>query len=62
MGPMAFLRRRRLEAARRDLFATSPREVSITEVALRYAFAHLSRFAADYRRCFGESPTETLRR
>jgi AraC-like DNA-binding protein len=62
MGPMAFLRRRRLEAARRDLFTTSPRELSITEVALRYGFAHLSRFAADYRRCFGESPTETLRR
>ena len=61
VGPMVFLRRRRLEAARRDLSAAVPGEVSVTTVAMRYGFAHLGRFAVDFRRCFGESPSETLR-
>ena len=61
MGPMAFWRRRRLEAARRDLFLANPDEATVTEVALRYRFAHLGRFAVEYRRTFGEPPSETLR-
>jgi AraC-like DNA-binding protein len=61
MGPIAFLRRRRLEAARHDLLVAEPGERRVTEVALRYGFAHLGRFAVDYRRLFGESPSETLR-
>jgi AraC-like DNA-binding protein len=31
-------------------------------VALYYGFAHLGRFAGEYRKAFGESPSETLRR
>jgi AraC-like DNA-binding protein len=62
MGPIGFLRRRRLEAARRDLIDAEPGETDVTRVALRYGFAHLGRFAVDYRRMFGESPSETLRR
>lgn len=31
-------------------------------VALELGFAHLSRFAGDYRTLFGESPSETLAR
>jgi len=32
------------------------------DVAWRWAFWHQSRFAADYRRLFGELPSETPRR
>ena len=62
MGPMAWLRVRRLEAARSELRAAVPGEVTVTEVALRYGFENPGRFAAEYRRRFGESPSETLRR
>jgi AraC-like DNA-binding protein len=62
VGPIGFLHRRRLEAARGDLLATAPGYATVTEVAHRYGFAHTGRFAIAYRRAFGESPSTTLRR
>ncbi|MBW2400146.1 MAG: AraC family transcriptional regulator [Deltaproteobacteria bacterium] len=62
MGPAGFLRRRRLEAARRDLAAAEPGATAVSDVALRYGFAHLGRFAGAYREAFGELPSETLSR
>ncbi|WP_165547185.1 AraC family transcriptional regulator [Kribbella sindirgiensis] len=60
--PTAYLRSLRLERARKDLEAGRPASTSVTDIALRWGFVHLSRFAADYRKAFGESPRETLRR
>jgi transcriptional regulator GlxA family with amidase domain len=59
--PVARLRRERLEGVRRHLLGAGPRE-TVTSVALDWGFAHLSRFAGHYARCFGERPSETLRR
>jgi AraC family ethanolamine operon transcriptional activator len=39
-----------------------PSSETVTEVAFRWGFWHLSRFAREYRSMFGESPSETLRR
>ena len=58
--PTAYIRSRRLELARADL-AEAGRGVTVTEVATRWGFTHLGRFAADYRDRFGESPSQTLR-
>jgi len=60
--PLAFLRERRLTRARRMLEQADPAVVSVAEVADHCGFAHHGRFATDYRRRFGESPSETLRR
>lgn len=60
-GPMAFLRDRRLEAARHRLLVAEAEETTVTEIALRYGFTHLSRFASEYHKAFGELPSETLR-
>jgi AraC family ethanolamine operon transcriptional activator len=35
--------------------------VRIGDVAARWGFWHFSQFSADYRRMFGELPSETLR-
>jgi AraC-like DNA-binding protein len=59
--PMNFLRQVRLEAVRRDLQQGGGRS-TVAEVAMRWGFSHLGRFATDYRRCFGELPSDTLRR
>jgi len=59
--PMAYLRGRRLEAAREDLLAAEPGE-GVAAIAMRHGFAHLGRFAAAYRVRFGEAPSSTLRR
>jgi transcriptional regulator GlxA family with amidase domain len=59
--PIASLRRSRLEEMRRRLEAGAA-EATVTSVALDCGFSHLGRLAAYYRRCFGERPSETLRR
>jgi AraC-like DNA-binding protein len=57
--PMAYLRRLRLEMVREELAA--PGTVSVTEVASRWGFVHLGRFAAAYRSEFAERPSDTMR-
>jgi AraC-like DNA-binding protein len=61
VGVMGFLRQRRLEAARGALQMAEPESTSVTEVALRYGLGNLGRFAAEYRKAFGEYPSATLR-
>jgi AraC-like DNA-binding protein len=60
LAPLAFLRRLRLAAARDALLTASGD--SVTDVAARLRFTHFGRFSSDYRRCFGELPSETRRR
>jgi AraC-like DNA-binding protein len=61
-SPLAFLRDRRLTHARRELAESSPRTGSVAEIAERWGFAHHGRFSVDYRRRFGEQPSQTLSR
>lgn len=62
-SPMDYLRDVRLKRAK-DLLseADASAEITVTEVALECGFMHLGRFSVEYRRRFGESPSETLRR
>jgi AraC-like DNA-binding protein len=59
--PMAYLRRVRLDHAHRQLLTADPERDSVTTVAYRWGFASPSRFAADYRKAYGVSPSHTLR-
>jgi AraC family ethanolamine operon transcriptional activator len=59
LGPASYLKLRRLESARRELEISHPSE-TVTSVALRWGFIDMSQFAHDYRRQFGELPSETL--
>ena len=59
--PMEFLRELRLDRARQELLRARP-GTSVTDVATRYGFTHLGRFATFYRARHGESPSATLRR
>ncbi len=60
-SPIAYLKGVRMRRARDELKAASSGRVTVTDVAMRWGFTHLGRFAADYRRWFGESPSDTLR-
>jgi AraC family transcriptional regulator, ethanolamine operon transcriptional activator len=60
MAPKSYLKALRLNRVRQHLTGAS-HETTVTEVAIRWGFTHLSRFAADYRLMFGELPRETLR-
>lgn len=59
--PKAYLKSRRLVAVRHELVRSLHSRSLINEVANRWGFWHMSQFAADYRRFFGELPSETLR-
>ncbi|MFJ2742056.1 AraC family transcriptional regulator [Streptomyces sp. NPDC087440] len=62
--PTAYLRGIRLDRVRADL-ARAARDgaagTTVADVAFRWGFGHLGRFAAAYRARFGESPSHTLR-
>lgn len=60
--PMEYLRVLRLQGARADLQRAIPGRGVVSAIALRHGFTHLSLFAREYRREFGESPSATLRR
>ena len=61
--PLEYMREVRLTRARDDLLAVGPGDGrSVTEIAYRWGFAHLARFAGYYKHRYGESPSETLRR
>lgn len=59
--PMNFLRLVRMAGVRGDLEQGGAPGV-VAETAMRWGFSHLGRFSVDYRRAFGESPSDTLRR
>jgi AraC family ethanolamine operon transcriptional activator len=59
LAPIAYIKSLRLNAVRRALLRTPAAERSISEIALDNGFWHLSQFAADYRKFFGETPTST---
>jgi AraC-like DNA-binding protein len=56
--PRRYLTLRRLASVRNDLLNGDPNE-SITDVATRWGFFHLGRFAGEYGQLFGERPSQT---
>jgi len=58
-SPMRYLRDARFEKVRDALKCAQPEE-GVAELATKWGFCHLGRFAAEYRKRFGESPSETL--
>lgn len=62
MSPMTYLQDVRLARAHAALVEAEPGEVTTTEVAYRWGFTHLGRFAAGYRKKYGVAPSQTLHR
>ncbi|MEV8213311.1 helix-turn-helix domain-containing protein [Leifsonia sp. NPDC077715] len=60
--PTGYLQRVRLDGARQELESGDASDVSVQEIASRWGFVHLPRFAARHREEYGEYPSQTLRR
>lgn len=58
--PNAYHMKIRMNAARSDLLQADHDATTVTDVATRYGFWHLGRFAINYKHLFGESPSQTL--
>ncbi|MGY4816018.1 AraC family transcriptional regulator [Pseudomonas chlororaphis subsp. piscium] len=59
-GVMQYVREVRLQRVRAAL-SSAHESGSVTEIATRWGFFHLGQFAADYRKKYGELPSETRR-
>lgn len=62
ISPMHYLKEVRLRNVHEELARQSSGGTTVTEVAYRWGFSHLGHFTTDYKRRFGESPSETLAR
>ena len=60
MSPNRYFRLRRLNLVHAALQRSAP-STTVEELARRYGFSELGRFAALYRAVFGETPSTTLR-
>jgi AraC-like DNA-binding protein len=62
MGPIPYIRLRRMQLARRALRDADPGTAHVAQIAAQYGFGEAGRFADAYRTRFGELPSVTLRR
>jgi len=62
VSPNSYIKERRLRRIYNHIQTATSRVRNVTEVALEFGFSHLGRFSSEYKRLFGELPSETLRR
>ena len=62
LSPRKFMNLRRLHQVRRDLVSSNRQTHTVGKIAMRHGFYELGRFAGNYRRYFGELPSQTLQR
>ena len=62
MSPNRYVRLRQLREVRGALRDADPDTTNVAEIAHRFGFAELGRFAGSYRATFGETPSTTLQR
>jgi AraC-like DNA-binding protein len=62
LTPMAYLTRLRLHRVRQALLAATQGSTTVSAMALDWGFWHFGEFSRAYKDCFGELPSDTLRR
>jgi len=58
--PKQYLQNLRLSAVRKELLSIKDNSIKISDVALKYGFFSSSHFTVEYKKFFGETPSETL--
>jgi AraC family ethanolamine operon transcriptional activator len=60
LGPLVYFRLMRMHEVRAALRAARGGDLAVADIVRRWGFHGLGAFAAEYRRQFGELPSETL--
>jgi len=61
VSPKRYALCERLRSVQGALLAATTKQTTVTDVATRFGFYELGRFAGAYKEMFGEAPSETLR-
>jgi AraC-like DNA-binding protein len=62
LTPITYLIRLRLHRVRQVLLAAAAESTTVSAAALEWGFWHFGEFSRAYKACFGEAPSDTLRR
>ena len=62
LSPKFYLQSQKLNSIYKILLRAHPQTTRVTDVAMDQGYWHLGQFASDYRRFFGELPSDTLQR
>jgi len=62
LTPMNYLVRLRLHRVRQSLLAGTHGTTTVSAEAMKWGFWHFGEFSRAYKDCFGELPSDTLRR
>jgi transcriptional regulator GlxA family with amidase domain len=62
MTPNTYLRFYRLNGVHKSLRATDPASTTVTKIATDWGFWHFGHFTSNYRKLFGQLPSDTLKK
>ena len=62
MTPIAYLTRLRLHRVRQELRTATYGSTTVSIAALKWGFWHFGEFSRAYKACFGDLPSDTLKR
>lgn len=60
-SPVQFVIDLRFERVHQELLVATAADATVSQIAFRWGFTHMSDFSRQYRRRYGRSPSETLR-
>ena len=60
--PKQYLQSLRLNAIREELLKAKEGTVTVGDIAFKYNYFHLGHFSSEYKRMFGETPSQTLQK
>lgn len=60
ISPKKYLQMLRINAVRKELLHADLNQNTISEIALKYSFIHMNNFTAEYKKIFGQTPSQTL--
>ncbi len=60
--PRTYLKALRLNHFRRDLLKANPAKIKVSDVANHWGFWHMGQMASDYKKMFGELPSDTIKK
>jgi len=60
IAPKKYHHMLRLHAVKKELETADPKDSTVTQVAMKYNFIHMNHFSAEYKKTFGQTPSETL--